>query len=475
MNIHNPSRQFWKTMRLVAAPFTIVFVTVSLGVMFHFQGQHIAEEQLRLRLQSTVSIAALAIDPVSVERVYREKDTQSAAYRRLVLQLESIRALSPGIRFAYIMRKTSDPLTLSFVADADGLLPDSELDTNGNGIVEDDEVPGMPGEPYPIEDIPTLQNEAFVRPVVAEEIIVDQWGRLVSAFAPITNEQGAVIAILGIDMEADAFFQAISTTFSLVSVLLLTLVGALLALYVVMVTRERTVDSLRQLDTERTALLDLATHQLGMPLATFRWWLEILRERDNGKFCKRGDICDQLQEGIDRMDSIIQGLQQAGKLQAFDTSIELSSSSIGAVTRAVIKDLSKTYNLRRQKIVLNIPRDLPKVKLDEKLCSGMLRELIENASWYSPKNSTVYMSATAVRGGIEIQIQDRGYGIPKAELPRIFEQFKRGSNATRYKPAGNGLGLYIVKRIVQRARGRISIASELGKGTTLTLFLRQAA
>ncbi len=475
MNIYTPLRPLWTTLKLAVAPFTIVFVTASLGVMFHVRGQHVAEEQLRLRLQSTISIAVLAIDPVSVERVYRQADMQSTAYRKLVSQLESIRTLSPGTRFAYIMRRTTDPMMLSFVADADGLKSDTELDENKNGVVDDDEIPGMPGDAYSINDIPTLQNAAFDYPVVEDEITVDQWGSLLSAFAPIKDAKGNVIAVLGIDMEADEFFDSISTTFSMMSVLLVALVGALLAFYVVMVIRARHVDSLRQLDTERTALLDLATHQLGMPLATFRWWLELLRERDNGKFCKRGDICDQLQEGIDRMDGIIKGLQQAGKLQASDTSIELNTCSIAAVTRAVIKDLAKTYNLRKQKIVLRIPRTLPLALLDSKLCSGMLRELLENASWYSPKGSTVHMTAVAVRGGIEIKIKDEGYGIPKADLPRIFEQFKRGSNATRYKPAGNGLGLYIVQRIVQRSRGRITLASELGKGTTVTLFLRQAA
>lgn len=475
MNIHNILRQVRSTLRLAVAPLIIVLVTASLGFMFHVRGERVTEQQLREHMLSIVSIAALNIDADLIDQVRRESDMGKVAFRKLVEQLGNIRDLSPHTRFAYIMRRTDDPMTLAFVADADALSGVAELDMNGNGMVDDDEAAALPGDPYPVDDFPTLQNKAFEHPIVEDDIQEDQWGRLLSAYAPIADERGNVVAILGIDIEADEFFSLTQKTFSLVAVALVVFVGALLAAYIVMVLRSRHLDSMRELDTERTALLDLATHQLGMPLATFRWWLELLRERDNGKFCKRGDICDQLQEGIDRMDNIIKGLQQAGKLQASDTSIELNSCSVGTVARGVVRDLSKTYNLRKQKIVLTIPRNLPKAMLDEKLCAGMLRELLENASWYSPKGTAVHVTAAAVRGGIEISIKDRGYGIPAADLPRIFEQFKRGSNATKYKPAGNGLGLYIVQRIVQRSRGRIALVSELGKGTTVTLFLRQAA
>jgi signal transduction histidine kinase len=79
-----------------------------------------------------------------------------------------------------------------------------------------------------------------------------------------------------------------------------------------------------------------------------------------------------------------------------------------------------------------------------------------------------------VRGGVEVKVSDEGCGIAKEDIPRIFEQFKRGSNATKYKPVGNGLGLYIVKRIIKRSRGKIRVESSIDHGTTFTIFLPQA-
>ncbi len=475
MDTYNPLRSVWTLVRVSAAPLMIIGVTTALGFLFHLRGEQVMDQQLRERMHSTVGIAALQIDTRLVQQVQDKDDIGKQAYVTLVNQLKTIRSLSPHTRFLYIMRRTDDPSVLSFVADADALLSDTELDVNGNGMVDDDEVPGYPGDEYPIGDSAALQHTAFQEPVVEQGITVDQWGSLISAYAPIKNANGETVAVLGMDMKADEFFAMTNATFSLVAVLLVVLVGTLLAVYILFMVRARHVETLEELDTERTALLDLATHQLGMPLATFRWWLEILKERDNGTFCKRGDVCDQLQEGINRMDSIIRGLQRAGNLKEEEFLHSNARSSVAAVTKSVQGELKKAVTLRHQTIRIAIPKSLPAVRIDANLFAGMLRELLENASFYSPQKSTIELRARALRGSIEISVADHGYGIPKADLPRIFQQFKRGSNASKYKPAGNGLGLYIVRRIVERARGKIRIQSELNKGTTVTVLLPAAA
>jgi signal transduction histidine kinase len=475
MYIHNTLRSLSSAVRLAAVPLLLIGVTGSLGFLFHVRGEQVVEELLRERMLSTVAIAAMQFDGDLVNQIHDERDMQRPAFIKLVTQLKTIRSLSPQMRFAYIMRRTDAPMTLSFVADADALSTPDELDFNKNGVVDEDEEPGLPGDLYPIDDIPTMQGPAFDGPVVESQTVVDQWGRLISAFAPIYDRSGNVVAILGMDIKADDFFSLTQNTFSLVAVALVSLLGTLLAIYILMIIRVRHLESLKQLDTERTALLDLASHQLGMPLATFRWWLEILKERDNGKFCKRGDVCDQLQEGIDRMDNIIRGLHAAGKLREDAFADGKARSLVPTVTKEVVAELQKALNLRRQHVNMHFEKKLPAVRLEQSLCVGMLRELVENASFYSPKGSAIDIRARAVRNGVELIVRDHGHGIPKDDIPHMFEQFKRGSNASKYKPAGNGLGLFIVRRIIERARGKIRISSELEKGTTVTLFLPLAA
>lgn len=472
---YNPLRSVWGKLRLAALPIVVIGVTLSLGMLFHLRGEKVVETQLRERMLSTVAIAAREFDASQIERVTGTDDADTAAYRTLVSQLKDIRALSPNVRFAYIMRRTADPKMLTFVADADGLSGTEELDTNGNGTVDEDEEPGMPGDEYPIIDVKALQDKAFLAPTVDDEITVDQWGRLMSAYAPIADDDGNVVAVLGMDIEADDYFATTQETFSIVAVLLVTLIGVLLASYVVIIIRMRNLQSLKQLQNERSALLDLATHQLGMPLATFRWWLEILKERDDGKFCKRGDVCDQLQEGIDRMDTIIKALHEAGHLESNVLNYKPGKTAVAQAINAVVLEARAPYKFKKQKIDLHMTKNIAPINIEKKLFHGLLRELLENASSYSPNGAHVVLSINEEKAGVSLEVKDTGCGIPREDLPRIFEKFRRGSNATKYKPVGNGLGLFIVKQIIDKARGKIRITSVLSKGTTVRIFLPYAA
>lgn len=445
-------------------------VTVAFGLYFHVRSTQGVEAQLRERMLSTVSIAALSFDASQVERIRTEDDMDLPVFRDTVNQLMLIRALSPQVRFAYIMRRTNDPVVVTFVADADALSDASVLDVNGNGIVDEDEAPAKTGEEYDISHLPAL-NAAFTAAAVDEEVTQDQWGSLISAYAPIKNDDGETVAVLGMDIKADEYFRVTQETLSLIAVLVIALIGALFGTYVLLVIRSRGIEALRQLESERSALIDLATHQLGMPLATFRWWQEILKDGDKKNMPKPKEIAQQMQQGIDRLDMIIKGLREAANLQTDIEQYKGDSTSVATVARSVVKDVEQVTKSKRQRIDVTIPASTPAVRIDRKLFYGMLRELLENASAYSPDRSRIALSARRVRRGVEITVADHGCGVPANELPRLFEKFRRGSNASKYKPVGNGLGLYIVKSIVEKAGGRIRIDSVLGKGTTLKVLL----
>ena len=171
-------------------------VTGVFGLYFHVRSTQGVEAQLRERMLSTVSIAALSIDASQIERIRTEQDMNLPAYRDTVNQLMLMRALSPQVRFAYIMRRTDNPDMVAFVADADALSDASVLDVNGNGIVDEDEAPAKTGEEYDISDLPAL-NAAFTAASVDEEVTQDQWGRLISAYAPIKNNDGETVAEAG--------------------------------------------------------------------------------------------------------------------------------------------------------------------------------------------------------------------------------------------------------------------------------------
>lgn len=457
-------------LRTGVLPVIIVGFVAVLGAYFYLRAETLMSDQLRERLQSTASVAAAQFDAGDVLAVKGIEDRGSPAHRRLVENLQRVRAMTPGARYAYIVRATDDEDVVAFVADADEFRAVEQLDINGDGTVDDEEAPAEPGEEYDVADMRAFK-EGFDRPSVDVDVTYDRWGALISGYAPVRDARGRTVAVLGIDMSASEFINTARSIFSPVAFLFVLLAGAMLASFAFSVSQRRRLESLRQLEVERTALLDLATHQLGMPLATFRWWLEILRERKVSETSDDREAYDQLQLGVDRMDHIIRSLQDAARLQSDNLSYHAESVDPASFAEETVASMRSAFELKKQRVDIVRDSDVPPAMIDRKLMAGVLAELLENARGYSPAGSEIVVRVSRVRTMVRIEVIDHGCGIPADQIPRMFQKFTRGKNAYRNKPVGNGLGLYICKGIVERGGGTLSVSSVEGKGTTMILDL----
>ena len=468
------ARSFRRTVRMgslarhAAVPLCVSLTIVVMGFVLYTRSHTVMSGQLREHLRTIAAAAAMQFDGLDLTKFRNPSAVTLPQYVRTVEKLNRLRSDTPAIRFAYIMERTKDPSQLRFLADADSLKSDAELDIDNDGTVEDDELPSFPGDLYPIGDAPALQGPAFEGPTVDQEVTVDAWGQLVSGYAPIRDAKGNVIAILGLDMRADAFEQVAYSIFSFESLVLLFFGGALLALYVGLEMWRRRIEAAEQIEADRRALMDLASHQLGAPLTTFKWWLEILKERDGGKLCKDSDVCVQLDEGIRRMDSILGALRSVDVGNPPD---HTASCELVAVAEQAVREAQAILLRKKQQCILDIPASTPDVRIDASLLRGVLEELIENASSYSSDGSVITVRAVQQRNVVRISVIDAGDGIAPADLPNIAQKFVRGPYAYRRKPVGNGLGLWIVRSIVERAKGSFRVESALGKGTTVVIEL----
>ncbi len=455
-------------------PVIIVGFVAVLGAYFYLRAETLMSGQLRERLQSTASVAAGQFDAEDILAVRDLDDRGSPAHRRLVEHLQRIRLMTPGARYAYLVRATDDVDTVEFVADADEFRAVADLDLDGDGVVDDEEAPAEPGEEYDVAGMQAFK-EGFDRPSVDADVTYDRWGALISGYAPVRDARGRTVAVLGIDMSAVEFLDTARSIFSPVAFLFVLLAGAMLASFAFSVSQRRRFEALRQLEVERTALLDLATHQLGMPLATFRWWLEILRERKIAETSDDREAYDQLQLGVDRMDHIIRSLQEAARLQGEDISYHAESIDPASFAEEIVSSMRSAFDLKKQFVQVVRGSDVAPAMIDRKLMAGVLGELLENARGYSPAGSDIVVRVSVARSMARIEVIDHGCGIPADQIPRMFQKFTRGKNAYANKPVGNGLGLYICKGIVERGGGTLSVSSAEGKGTTVTLDLPLAA
>ncbi len=446
----------------------IILAMTLAGLLFFFRGREIMEQQLKDKLQSTAAAAAMQFSGETLDDI-KTGDTihSSRALRDTVMKLHSMRDSITNVQFAYIMRKTDDPNHLEFVADGDLARTDAELDLNENGRVDEDEVASIPGEIYDWREWPALGTEAFLHPTVDEHVASDQWGSSISGYAPIRRSNGQVAGVLGIDMSADEFKNLSNSIFSPVALLLILLASVCLGAGSSLFIWRRRLEALEKLEIERSGLLRLAFHQLGGPLTIISWSLEELE--DEGPASIQRSIVN-IQEGVKRLTSILKTLKSADTVHAGKVEYKAEFASLTSVLEQVAKEAAPKLAIRGQRIVMDLEQNIT-MKLDPKLIAGVAQELVTNAIDFSPDKATITLKSKRIGKYAEFSVVDHGCGIPRKDLHRMFEEFTRGGNATKYKADGNGLGLYIVKGIIEQASGRVFITSKEGKGTTVTVKL----
>ncbi len=450
----------------------VVAFAVLLGIGFYMRGRTLMEELLKERLRDTAAVAVQQFDPAMIASIKGEASMESAQFRDVVARLRTVRASVPGIQYAYIMRKTSEPGMLEFVADADSLSPDTELDANGNGEVEEDEEASYPGDTYDISDIPALQEEAFLRASVDEDITVDQWGYLISGYAPIVGKDGRPVAVLGIDMNAAEYLRLSNSIFSPVVFLLLCVMSTLFAGYVLVFMRNRRMEALERMDRERSGVLLLTSHQLGTPLTIFQWSLESIRENvaKGGDPADIGKDLESMETGCGKLKDILGNLRTASRAESGNFPYKPESGYLRNLIVGVVHDLGAQLRHKNQTVTMDLDGNLH-LAFDRQLIGDVVRELILNASTFSPGKSVITVTAKQARGMARVEVTDTGTGISKKDMPRLFQKFMRGDNAHLAQPDGNGMGLFIAQRVIEKAGGKIWAESEPGQGTCVTFTL----
>lgn len=451
-----------------------LFVAIaSLTVTLFLRSERALEEQLRETLRAAAVSAAFSIDGDDLASIRGPADMLRPAFVRTASILRNMIDEIPQIRFAYIVRRTDDPSFLEFVVDADAMRSNADLDENGNGIVDPDEEPSYPGELYDVSDIPALQGEAFVRSTTDPSITVDQWGELLSGYAPIRSRAtGEVVAVLGIDMDAAEFRSLARGALSPFAALLIVMLAGLLAAGVALLIESRLLQSASRVNAERSGLLQLTFHQLGEPITILQWGIETLEDAKDDAASLQKILPENLvdmREGVRRLGSIIDTLQEAEKVELGIFENKPVEQSIKRTLEEVVSIVSPPTREGVGRVAIDADDGMR--VFDPHLLKVVLRRLIENALEYSREHSTVRVRVATQGKWLRIDVMDDGCGIPAADIPHMFEKYRRASNAAAMKPDGNGLGLYIAKGIVEIMGGAISVHSQENVGTTFTILL----
>jgi PAS domain S-box-containing protein len=227
------------------------------------------------------------------------------------------------------------------------------------------------------------------------------------------------------------------------------------------VTRERSVDK------AKSEFVSLASHQLRTPLAAVKWYTEMLVNGDTGGMKKeQQEFLTEIYRSNERMIELVNSLLNVSRLELGTFSIEPESLDILQIAKDALKENMPDAKKKNMHIVTKFDKNIPKMNLDKKLTFIIFQNLISNAIKYTPAKGKVNIDIEKEGKNVVINVIDNGMGIPKEQQNKIFEKLFRADNVRKADTDGTGLGLYVVKSILDQAGGNISFKSTLNKGTT---------
>ncbi len=232
------------------------------------------------------------------------------------------------------------------------------------------------------------------------------------------------------------------------------------------------LDRYKNLDKIKSNFILQVTHELRGPIGAVSGYHEMLMRGIGGQCTTKA--LDLVRKADHRTDNLLTIIDEMIDYAYMKSQEEVRPARSRQALRGVIEEnlelLETQAAAKRITLVANCPKDLC-VPATRDLLKIILGNLVHNAIKYSPPDTQVSVTAQAEGPEVHILVRDQGYGIEPEELEKIFEEFYRTRAARQLERDGTGLGLPIVKRAVESLAGRISVYSELGKGSTFHIFL----
>jgi signal transduction histidine kinase len=242
----------------------------------------------------------------------------------------------------------------------------------------------------------------------------------------------------------------------------------------------------RRLDQESRALreekaamernfITMVSHQLRSPLAAIYQYLEVLLGDIGGELTEmQREMLERARERLEGLLQLINDWLDMSRIQAGEILHRLQSVPLASCIDAAMAGLDFAAQQKGLSITKEIPPGLPNVHVDPGTFREVLSNLISNAIKYNRPEGYIRIRAAEREGWVVVDVEDSGFGIAEKEIPFVFEQFFRSKDKEVRKQEGTGLGLAIVERIVRAHGGKVEVKSELGKGTTFSVYVNRA-
>ncbi|MDQ3937805.1 MAG: HAMP domain-containing histidine kinase, partial [Chloroflexota bacterium] len=226
----------------------------------------------------------------------------------------------------------------------------------------------------------------------------------------------------------------------------------------------------RDRDRSRDFLADVS-HELRTPIAALRTFNELLTDGAVADPATRREFLEQSRQQIERLDWLATNLLELSKLESGLVHLDLRPDDLRAVVENAVQQAQPSADRKSVELLLDLPSDAIRQRHDPQRIGQVLSNLIGNSIKFTPPGGRVEVALQRTAEGAELRVVDTGVGIDPRELPYVFDRFYRGSQANESRAAGSGLGLSIVRSVVEMHNGRVAISSSPGRGTQVSIVL----
>jgi two-component system, sensor histidine kinase and response regulator len=229
-------------------------------------------------------------------------------------------------------------------------------------------------------------------------------------------------------------------------------------------------ERLEELDRAKVAFIRLVTHELQAPISAITTYLDLILKGYIAPDQQR-EYLERSQERAKEQLALISDLLEFGRLKEVGSPKKPGIVHVDAILRAVLEQLEPQATEKQISITADISKGVAPTCMAADQVKSIWSNLISNAIKYTPPGGAINVSFRQENSNLLGQVRDTGIGIPEDAREKLFTEFYRAGNAKELNIPGTGLGLAIVKQIIEKAGGKISVESEVGKGSQFSFVL----
>lgn len=247
--------------------------------------------------------------------------------------------------------------------------------------------------------------------------------------------------------------------------LIIQLLAGILLVMATIITRS--FERLAEANRLKSEFISIVSHQLRSPLSNLKWTIELLTSGKLGKIEeKQVEYFKIIRENSNRMHELVSDLLTVSRIESAKLPFKKQRFSMQEFVNNLIMEYKPLASASNVEVIFKEVDDLPKVSSDPSRIKLVMENLLDNAIRYVNEKGKVEIKLSQENNNIRFSVKDNGVGIPEKDKKYIFQKFFRSENVLRYQTKGSGLGLYISKAIIKKAKGKIGFQSEESKGST---------